>query len=127
MNQCQAMLKQLYAEQPLTGKSVEAAAAEFAAYRLLYALAHSTQQLAEELRALGVSRHGWLHHPYVRHALQVRPAVPPVSCRRVPGFWGSDATLHSTPYIRHPVPYTLSQGTRVLGSRCNEYDIHSQK
>lgn len=71
MNQCQAMLKQLYAEQTLTGESVEAAAAEFAAYRLLYALAHSTQQLAEELRALAGSRHDWLRHPFVRHALQV--------------------------------------------------------
>ena len=75
MNQCQAMLKQLYAEQQLVGKSVQAAAAEFAAYRLLYALAHSAQQLAEELRALAVSRHGWLHHPFVVHALQVR--APP--------------------------------------------------
>ena len=71
MNQCQAMLKQLYAEQPLVGKSVEAAAAEFAAYRVLYALAHSMQQLAEEMRALAVSRHDWLHHPFVKHALQV--------------------------------------------------------
>ena len=70
-NQCQSMLKQLYAELPLEGATMVTAAAEFAAYRVLYALAHSAQQLGEELRALAHSRHGWLQHRFVRHALQV--------------------------------------------------------
>ncbi len=80
-NQCQSMLKQLYAELPLEGDTMVTAAAEFAAYRVLYALAHSAQQLGEELRALAHSRHGWLQHRFVRHALQV-PALPQDrSCR----------------------------------------------
>lgn len=70
-NQCQSMLKQLYAELPLEGDTMVTAAAEFAAYRVLYALTHSAQQLGEELRALAHSRHGWLQHRFVRHALEV--------------------------------------------------------
>ena len=80
MSQCQAALKQLYSEHLLESDTLQAAAAEFAAYRLLYALAHSMQQLAEELRALTVSRHGWLAHPFVRHALEVGPLCKCVAC-----------------------------------------------
>ncbi len=76
-NQCQSMLKQLYAEQPLEGETMVTAAAEFAAYRLLYALAHSAQQLVEELRAVAQSRHDWLHHRFVRHALKVAALAVP--------------------------------------------------
>ena len=79
-NQCQSMLKQLYAEQPLEGETMVTAAAEFAAYRLLYALAHSAQQLGEELRSIAQSRHDWLQHRFVRHALQV--AVLPLPMMR---------------------------------------------